>query len=119
MTKLIFYTFDKSKYKSDQEITAEHDRIIEKFLNGRAKEDLSDKEKSEYAMLIQESFGDPRHRNIYQDNAESALKNAKWADELEGIKDHIPPQIIKSESNEKLKFLNWTPKTALKRIFKK
>ena len=119
MSKQIFFSFDKSKYKSDEEIDAEHDSIIRKFLNGRTKEDLSDKEKSVYSELIKKSFGDPRHRNIYQHSCEDALKSAERADELEGIKNHVPPEIIKYESTKKLKFFNWTLKSALKLLFKK
>ena len=119
MSDQIFYSYDKSKYKSDEKIKEEHNKIIHAFLNGRSKEELSEKEKTEYAELIRKSFGDPRHRNIYQHSRDDALKSAKRADELEGIQAHIPPQIITFEATKKLKFFNWTPKSALKLLFRK
>jgi len=119
MQDQIFYSFDKSKYISDHQIEEEHNKTIENFLNGRAKDELSDKEKLEYSELIKKSFGDPRHRNIYQHSPEDALKSAKRADELQGIQPHIPPPIIKLKSSKKLKFFNWNPKSALKLLFKK
>ena len=80
-TKL--YSFDKSGYKSDEELDEVYDRKINEKFSGRITKVLSEEEKKEYDQIVTESMKDPRRKNVYFDSEEKALEAKEKADTLE------------------------------------
>ncbi len=119
MSDKILYGFDKSIYKSEQEIGKEYDEKVRKFLKGRTFVELSKEDQVTYMNFTEELMRDPRQRNMYYSSKEAAITAKHRADKLDGIKSEGEPEIITYTSDKPLKLFNWTPKSAFKLIFKK